>query len=410
MTDLSMQLSHSLARVHMIKAVQPQSEPGALDVLIAPFWGPYNGRDAHGQYFTPSTEFMHDVIPTPPVFYYHGAEMGEDATLIGKSLDRWTDDLGVWQTVMLDMTDPNARRTWQASLTGNAYASTGVVPASLMVNHQTGEIEQWLIGEISLMVLDTQNDVEPANTYAIALPRLKAIRESLTPERRRLFDEVYQVGTPKRGATPMDVIEKLQAFFARFIAELSAELEMPVDEAADTVAEAADDGADMAGEMDGEMDGEDMTEKCEGCDDSEIAGAVSTLLDALDIGEDDTEPIMSKSANQLRRENAHLRAKLARQADTEWIGKQVAAKRVTPAEKPAVMEALTKARAGGKASAGTVTAIKAMIEARPANGQRVSIKAAGMSRAGFASPAGSTNGAVDLATLKRMKAYAGMEG
>ena len=409
MPDLSTQLSHSLARVHMIKAVQPQSEPGVLDVLIAPFWGPYNGRDAHGQYFTPSTEFMHDVIPTPPVFYYHGAEMGEDASLIGKSADRWTDDLGVWQTVMLDMTDPNARRTWQASLAGNAFASTGVVPASLMVNHQTGEIEQWLIGEISLMVLDTQNDVEPANTYAIAVPRLKALRDSLTPERRRLFDEVYQVGTPKQGATPMDVIEKLQAFFARFIAELSAELEMPVDETADTVAEAADEGADMASDVDGEMS-EDMTEKCEDCDDSEIVGAVSTLLDALDIGESDTEPIMAKSASQLRRENARLRAQLARQADTEWIGKQVAAKRVTPAEKPAVMEALTKARSGGKASAGTVTAIKAMIEARPASGQRVSIKAAGMSRAGFASPAGSTNGAVDPATLARMKAYAGMEG
>ena len=405
MPDLSVQLSRSLARVHGIKAVQPQAQPGVLDVLIAPFWGPNNGRDAHGQYFSPATNFMHEVITEPPVFYYHGAEMGEQAALIGKSADRWVDDLGVWQTVMLDMTDANARRTWQASLAGNAYASTGVVPASLVVNQATGEIEQWLIGEISLMVLDAQEGVEPANTYAIALPRLKALRESLTPERRRLFDEVYQVGTPKQGATPMDVIEKLQAFFARFIAELSAELEMPVDETADTVAEAADEGADMASDVDGEMS-EDMTEKCEGCDDSEIVGAVSTLLDALDIGESDTEPIMAKSASQLRRENARLRAQLARQADTEWIGKQVAAKRVTPAEKPAVMEALTKARAGGKASAGTVTAIKAMIEARPANGQRVSIKAAGMSRAGFSSP----NGAgIDPATLARMKSYAGME-
>lgn len=406
MPDLAIQLSHSLARVHGIKAVQPQAQPGVLDVLIAPFWGPNNGRDAHGQYFTPDTEFMHDVIPTPPVFYYHGAEMGEAPTPIGKSADRWVDDLGVWQTVMLDMTDPNARRTWQASLAGNAFASTGVVPASLMVNHQTGEIEQWLIGEISLMVLDTQNDVEPANTYAIAVPRLKALRDSLTPERRRLFDEVYQVGTPKQGATPMDVIEKLQAFFARFIAELSAELEMPVDETADTVAEAADEGADMASDVDGEMS-EDMTEKCEGCDDSEIVGAVSTLLDALDIGESDTEPIMAKSASQLRRENARLRAKLARQADNDWLSKQVSAKRLTPAEKPAVMEALVKARASGKSGSDTAAAIRRMIEARPASGQRTSIKAAGMSQAGFSSPA---NGAgIDPATLARMKSYAGME-
>lgn len=402
MPDLSRQLSRSLARVHMIKAVQPQSMPGVMDVLIAPFWGPHDGRDAHGQYFTPTTDFMHEVIPAPPVFYYHGAEMGGNPALIGKSADRWVDDLGVWQTVMLDMTNPDARRTWQASLAGNAFASTGVVPASLMVNHQTGEIEQWLIGEISLMVMDAQDGVEPANTYAIALPRLKALRDSLAPDRRKLFDQVYQVDAPK-GVRNMDVIEKLQAMFAVFIQELSDALEMPVDETTDMIGEAVEDGAEMSSD-----DEVDVTEKCDGCDDEEIVSAVDTLLDALDIGESDTEPVRAKSASALRRENAQLRAKLARQGDAEWIGKQVAAKRLTPAEKPAVMEALTKARAGGKASAGTVSAIKAMIEARPASGQRTSIKAAGMSRAGFSSPT-NNNGVVDPATLARMKSYAGME-
>ena len=116
---------------------------------------------------------------------------------------------------------------------------------------------------------------------------------------------------------------------------------------------------------------------------------------------------MAKSASQLRRENARLRAKLARQADNDWLSKQVSAKRLTPAEKPAVMEALVKARASGKSGSDTAAAIRRMIEARPASGQRTSIKAAGMSRAGFSSPA---NGAgIDPATLARMKSYAGME-
>ena len=389
MPDLSVQLSRSLARVHGIKAVQPQSQPGVLDVLIAPFWGPNNGRDAHGQYFTPETEFMHDVIPTPPVFFYHGAEMGEAPTPIGKSADRWVDDLGVWQTVMLDMTDPNARRTWQASLTGNAYASTGVVPASLMLNAQTGEIEQWLIGEISLMVLS--DGQEPANTYAIALPRLKALRKSLEPERRKLFDQMYQI----QGAKAMDVIEKLQAVFARFIEELSAELDISTDEAADIIEEAADEGADIAtGDA-----------ECTDCDAADVGDAVDALIEAVD--EADAEPVIAKSAAALRRENARLRALLSKRDDADWLNKQVAAKRVTPAEKPTVLDALTKARAGGKAGAGTATAIKAMIEARPVSGQRTSIKAAGMSQAGFSSPA---NGAgIDPATLARMKSYAGME-
>ncbi len=389
MPDLSVQLSRSLARVHGIKAVQPQAHPGVLDVLIAPFWGPNNGRDAHGQYFTPDTEFLHDVIPTPPVFFYHGAEMGEAPTPIGKSADRWVDDLGVWQTVMLDMAEPTARRTWQASLAGNAYASTGVVPASLVVNGQTGEIEQWLIGEISLMVLS--DGQEPANTYAIALPRLKALRKSLEPERRKLFDQMYQI----QGAKAMDVIEKLQAVFARFIEELSAELDISTDEAADIIEEAADEGADIAtGDA-----------ECTDCDAADVGDAVDALIEAVD--EADAEPVVAKSAAALRRENARLRAQLARQADTEWIGKQVAAKRVTPGEKPAIMAALTKARAGGKATAGTVSAIKAMVEARPASEQRASIKAAGMSRAGFQSAA--SRDTVDQATLSRMRAYAGME-
>jgi len=388
MPDLSVQLSRSLARVHGIKAVQPQAQPGVLDVLIAPFWGPNNGRDAHGQYFTPDTEFLHDVIPTPPVFFYHGAEMGEAPTPIGKSADRWVDDLGVWQTVMLDMAEPTARRTWQASLAGNAYASTGVVPASLVVNGQTGEIEQWLIGEISLMVLS--DGQEPANTYAIALPRLKALRKSLEPERRKLFDQMYQI----QGAKAMDVIEKLQAIFARFIEELSAELDISTDEAADIIEEAADEGADIAtGDA-----------ECTDCDAAEVGDAVDALIEAVD--EADAEPVVAKSAAALRRENARLRALLSKRDDADWLNKQVAAKRVTPAEKPTVLDALTKARAGGKAGAGTATAIKAMIEARPVSGQRAAIKAAGMSQAGFSSP----NGAgIDPATLARMKSYAGME-
>ena len=391
MPDLSVQLSRSLARVHGIKAVQPQAQPGVLDVLIAPFWGPNNGRDAHGQYFTPDTEFLHDVIPTPPVFFYHGAEMGEAPTPIGKSADRWVDDLGVWQTVMLDMAEPTARRTWQASLAGNAYASTGVVPASLVVNGQTGEIEQWLIGEISLMVLS--DGQEPANTYAIALPRLKALRDSLEPERRKLFDQMYQI----QGAKAMDVIEKLQAIFARFIEELSAELDISTDEAADIIEEAADEGADIAtGDA-----------ECTDCDAAEVGDAVDALIEAVDEADADAEPVVAKSAAALRRENARLRAKLARQADNDWLSKQVSAKRLTPAEKPAVMEALVKARASGKSGSDTAAAIRRMIEARPASGQRTSIKAAGMSQAGFSSPA---NGAgIDPATLARMKSYAGME-
>lgn len=192
----------------------------------------------------------------------------------------------------------------------------------------------------------------------------------------------------------MDVIEKLQAVFARFIEELSAELDISTDEAADIIEEAADEGANIAtGDA-----------ECTDCDAADVGDAVDALIEAVD--EADAEPVVAKSAAALRRENARLRAKLARQADNDWLSKQVSAKRLTPAEKPAVMEALVKARASGKSGSDTAAAIRRMIEARPASGQRTSIKAAGMSQAGFSSP----NGAgIDPATLARMKSYAGME-
>lgn len=195
----------------------------------------------------------------------------------------------------------------------------------------------------------------------------------------------------------MDVIEKLQAVFARFIEELSAELDISTDEAADIIEEAADEGANIAtGDA-----------ECTDCDAAEVGDAVDALIEAVDEADADAEPVVAKSAAALRRENARLRAKLARQADNDWLSKQVSAKRLTPAEKPAVMEALVKARASGKSGSDTAAAIRRMIEARPASGQRTSIKAAGMSQAGFSSPA---NGAgIDPATLARMKSYAGME-
>jgi hypothetical protein len=192
----------------------------------------------------------------------------------------------------------------------------------------------------------------------------------------------------------------LQAFFARFIEELSAELDIPASEAADVVEDALDEGADIAtGDA-----------ECTDCDAAEVGDAVDALIEAVDEADADAEPVVAKSAAALRRENARLRAKLARQADNDWLSKQVSAKRLTPGG---------KARGHGGAGQGprqrqerepdTAAAIRSHDRgAARASGQRTSIKAAGMSQAGIQfSPA---NGAgIDPATLARMKSYAGME-
>lgn len=400
---LDAQLSRVISRYQSIKAVVPRQQPGILDVLIAPYWGPIDGRDSHGQYFSPSTNFLHDVIPYPPVFYYHGAETGSGTSIIGSSGERWDDDRGVWQTLTLDMTQPDARSTWNASLSGRAFASTGAVPASIRINPETGEIEQWLVGEISLMVLDENAGVEPANTYAIALPRLKALRDGLSDDGKRLFDQVYIVDEKPEGGLNMEELEKLTNKFAALIEKLSVLLGVSVDDVSSTLADVVEDAGDIASNNDNVTEGGDECTDCE--------AAADDIIDALDIdAEADDEPteMRAKSLRQLRNENITLRAKLARSEDEAWIAQHIKAGRVTPSERASVLSALTKARASGPSAKGTVNAIKAMVASRPVTtAQSAKVTAKNFKGAGFHSQ--NPADGVDQATIDRMRGYAGLK-
>ncbi len=394
--QLDTQLSRAFSRLHNAKSVVPRRTEGVLDVLVAPYYGPLDGKDAHGQFFSPNTNFMSDVIPHPGVFHFHGSETGSNAYEIGKSGERWDDDLGLWQTVTLDLTKPEGRDIWDASLAGRAFASTGAVPASILYNFETGEIEQWLIGEISLMALDAENGVAPANTYAIALPRIKALRDEVPEASRKLFDNVYLVDDAE-GDIDMEKLEELTAVLANLVTKLSELLGVSVDEAANVVEEAASDAADMA-TSDMETDATDVD--CADC-----AAAADALLDALDIGEDEMKNANSKSVLQLRKENAALRAKLARQNDEAWVGQHIKAGRVSPAEKNTVLAALTQARKAQTPAA--LNAVKAMIANRPVStGQRSTVKSSGLKSLNFQT---SDKGVVDSDTVARMRRYAGVE-
>lgn len=395
MTQLNNQLSRALARTHYVKSIVPRNMEGVLDVLIAPYYGPLNGKDLHGQYFSPNTDFMSDIIPYPGVFYYHGSETGSNAYTIGTSGERWEDDLGLWQTVTLDLTKPEGRDMWNASLNDNAFASTGAVPASIKFNMDTGEIKQWLIGDISLMPLDPQNGIEPANIYAIALPRMKALLDEMPEASRKLFDNVYLVD--EQGEIDMEKLEELTNTLAALVEKLSELLGVSVDEAASVVKDAANEAADIAtGDgVEAEMDME-----------NDYMGAAEMLIDVLNIGEDDMpETPVAKSVQQLRRENLALRARIAKQSDAEFVAQHIKAGRVSPAEKNTVMDAITQARKAQTPAA--LNAVKAMIASRPVTtGQRSIIKSNGLSKMGFS---GSAKNAVDENTISSMRRYAGIE-
>lgn len=152
-----------------------------LDVLANPYGGPNNGRDTDGQYFSPRTHFHEDQIPNPPAVYYHGYDKDASGKAvpmglpewIGRAVKRWTDSRGVWYRIVLNSANQYAKRVWEAAKRGVARASSGVVLASHRVDENTGEILSWLNGEISLF--ETDSGKRPANSYAVALPALKAV-------------------------------------------------------------------------------------------------------------------------------------------------------------------------------------------------------------------------------------------
>lgn len=142
-----------------------------LDVLGVPFGGPFGGKDAQGEYFTPQTDLWLERISKRPVVYYHGLVEDEGTPqVIGEELgwERRAD--GIWFRVALDRAHALARQVWEAAQKGMARASSGAIGHLVRVAPD-GRILVWPVGELSL--LDARQHA-PANPYAVALVHAKA--------------------------------------------------------------------------------------------------------------------------------------------------------------------------------------------------------------------------------------------
>jgi hypothetical protein len=255
-----------------VKAIIVKSDSGewVLDVRGIPFGGPYDGKDAHGEYFSRETEFNLDQYPTPPVVYYHGFNPdGTPATepvFIGKTISHEIKSDGVWYRVVLDKTKALAKRVWDAAQKGLAYASTGTAEHMQRLGKK-GHIELW--SPIELSLLDLGEGRKPVNMYAVAIPATKAIYEQAgitlpdilhdqpqsieaTEETAAERDQRQNTKTIK-GQIRMDIeqliallMEKFPAMFQEALSELEGGAEMmaedeelDLDEAAKAVVEAA---------------------------------------------------------------------------------------------------------------------------------------------------------------------------
>jgi HK97 family phage major capsid protein len=160
--------------MQFVKAINTSNaDQWHLDVLGVPFGGPYGGKDAQGEYFTPASDLWLERIAKRPVVYYHGlAEQGA-AEVIGEEMGWERRGDGIWFRVALDASKALARRVWEAAQKGVARASSGAISHLVRVADD-GRILVWPIGEISL--LDAREHA-PANPYAVALIHAKATFE-----------------------------------------------------------------------------------------------------------------------------------------------------------------------------------------------------------------------------------------
>lgn len=234
-----------------VKAVR-DGDGWALDVLSAPYGGPDNGRDKHGEYFSPNTNFYEqDGAPLPLVVYYHGygpdGKPQGEPEIIGRAVKTWRDAKGLWHRVVLDQTKALAKRVWDAAQQGIARASTGIAGYMGRTNAD-GEITHWLIGELSIW--DAEGDRQPANQYAVARPAVKALLKeagfTLESEDEATGEEQEPPSAPGESDEPTEPEEEHEPMAETEKTITLADVERLVEERLASERKAAQDAADAA--------------------------------------------------------------------------------------------------------------------------------------------------------------------
>lgn len=396
--------------------VHPTAEDFVLDVLGAPFGGQFEGRDVHGQFFDENTNFHSDLLPLPPVFYYHGeatrhkaeGDADDHAASIGSTLSRWRDSSGEWFKVKLNAEHPKAGYLMEAARQGRLYASTGVIPAKHRVCDaesvragecgNEGHIRDWLIGELSLIDADADAGRFPANLYAMALPSLKCActdsgrAEKIFGDSIELSENVtlaFERGQqPTQGAETMDKekVGKFKAALMKLFKMFDDDGDEPTEKAADT--EKPDAGVNPAhGDENGVI-------KC-------ASGACGCGGQKADDGQ---KGALNTDAAQVAALQLQLKAMQAEKVaadDSAYMKGLVENGKLTPAEVGEQLKAFAAVRESGNAEK-ILPTMKAALEARPSRHQFTN-PGGDLKLAGFSDP--QQQGAANADYVARMKAF-----
>jgi hypothetical protein len=125
---------------------------------------PFNAKDLDGDTFTPDTEFCLDWFPNEgrPLLYHHGLNDTVKTSVIGRQIEKWTDDAGIWIKAELDKSSRYWSRVKELIDKGAVGFSSGAVDH--LFEGEGGRIKRWAWVEQSLTPI-------PANpnrvTYAV---------------------------------------------------------------------------------------------------------------------------------------------------------------------------------------------------------------------------------------------------
>ncbi len=164
------------------KRLKPLSEyfDPEWEVLLVPFGGPIEGRDAYGEAFTPKTDIGLKYGDSVLATYYHGFgpdspdSVQEYPAIIGELIYTRADERGHWFSVLLDESEPLAKRILEAD-PATVRASSGA--AGHLVRYDPGGIiRTWWVAEGALF--DTNSWRQPANDYAVI--EAKTTKDTIT--------------------------------------------------------------------------------------------------------------------------------------------------------------------------------------------------------------------------------------
>lgn len=149
------------------------------------------GKDTDGEDFGPDTDFALDWFPDEgrPFLYHHGLDETVKSAVVGRQIERWTDDLGHWVKIQLDKRSKYMDAIKQLVEAGALGLSSGAMP-HLVRTTKSGHIERWPWVEIS----GTPSPSHPgAALYAVktadAIEHIAAVKSALPEPLREAIDE-----------------------------------------------------------------------------------------------------------------------------------------------------------------------------------------------------------------------------